>query len=88
MMSWIQLSDKLLLDTFAEINQILLNIYSIPILLTFMYVSSNNLSENWAVNKSMSTQTRTQLIVATIDGLCDTCQEEFPRISEKMANMK
>ena len=36
----------MLLDTFAEINQILLKIYVIHALLTFMF-PSNTLSENW-----------------------------------------
>jgi hypothetical protein len=40
---------------FAEITQILLKIYFIPIILTFMYVWSSTFSENWVVQNLKST---------------------------------
>ena len=49
----------------AEISQLLLKIYFIPILsdsLNF-HVSSSTLSKNWVVNNLKSTQTRTQFII-------------------------
>ena len=59
------------LDTFAEINQILLKIYLIHIISSFMYLVHNTLSENLVVNKSKSTQTQTQLIiVADFSNIC------------------
>ena len=54
-------SDKVLLDTFAATNQILLKNHFVHILLTFMYLVTS-LSENWVVNKSKSTHCWTQLI--------------------------
>ena len=56
---------------FAEINQILLKIYFIPIILTF-YVSSSTLSGNWVVNHLKSSQTQTQNIFVT-----ENCSTHF-----------
>ena len=53
-------SDKVLLDTFAEINQILLKIVFFSHSVNF-HVSSNTLSENWVVKESKSTHRQTQL---------------------------
>ena len=49
----------------AESNQILLRISFILIPLTFMYVSSSTLSENWVVNNPKTSQTWTQLVIGT-----------------------
>ena len=56
---------------FAEINQILLKIYFIPIILTF-YVSSSTLSGNWVVNNLKPSQTQTQVVIVT-----DNCRTHF-----------
>ena len=45
---------------FAEINQVLLKISFLPIILTFMYVCSSTLSENWVVHNFKSNSNSTQ----------------------------
>ena len=59
MMSWVRVwvdfivyyvTDSEVFILFEEIKQILLKISFIPIFLTFMYLSSSTLSENWVVN--------------------------------------
>ena len=63
-LSWLDclLTDLEVFILFAEINQIILKIYFIPILLTFMYLVALY-KKNWVVSNLKSTQT--QVIIVT-----------------------